>query len=306
MENPTGARATFRQGPEMSNRSWYYAAQGAQQGPISEAELRDLVARGGVSGETLVWTEGMAGWEKAGRIPGLMSDVGSRPPGFPPSPSNDITTGPAGIAPLSAKFELWPYFGQGVLFVIGQILVVPAPWTTVNLYRYVAERVRVPGRPNLTFTGQPLDIWYAFIGMAILGYLGLSDNTFVKLLSLVGQAFLGWMILRWGLTKLASNGRPLPVSFQGSPVVYFGWYLFMLVSAISIIGWAWVLTAWMRWICRNIAGTRREVVFTGSGLEVLWRSIVFAIGCAFLIPIPWVLRWYTEWFVSQFALVQRT
>jgi len=29
------------------------------------------------------------------------------------------------------------------------------------------------------------------------------------------------------------------------------------------------------------------------------------LGCAFLIPIPWVLRWYTQWYVSQFALVER-
>jgi hypothetical protein len=25
-----------------------------------------------------------------------------------------------------------------------------------------------------------------------------------------------------------------------------------------------------------------------------------------LIPIPWVLRWYGQWYVSQFALVERT
>jgi hypothetical protein len=29
------------------------------------------------------------------------------------------------------------------------------------------------------------------------------------------------------------------------------------------------------------------------------------IGCAFLIPIPWVVRWYANWTVSQFALVER-
>lgn len=289
----------------MSNRSWYYAAQGAQQGPVSEAELRNLVTGRVVTGETLVWTEGMAGWEKAGQIPGLMSDLSNQPPGLPPTPSNDITTGPGGSMPLSAKFELWPFLGRSILFVIGEILVLPTPWTSVHLYRFVAERVRVPGRPNLGFTGQPLDIWYVFIGMAILGYVGVSDSPLLKLLSVVGQAFLGWMILRWGLSKLASNGRPLPISFEGSPLVYFAWHLFMLVSAVSIIGWAWVLTAWMRWICRNIAGTRREVVFTGSGLEVLWRSIVFTIGCVVIIPIPWVLRWYTQWYISQFALVQR-
>jgi hypothetical protein len=41
-------------------------------------------------------------------------------------------------------------------------------------------------------------------------------------------------------------------------------------------------------------------------LQVLWRTLVFAIGCAFLIPIPWVLRWYAQWYVSQFELAPRT
>jgi hypothetical protein len=288
----------------MPNRSWYYAAHGAQQGPISEAELRNLVATGAVTVETLVWSDGMAGWDKAGAIPGLISDDGSRPPGPLLSPNGAAVQ--LAETPLSAKLELWPYLGWALLFVVGEIVIVLTPWTAVYLYRYMVDRIRVPGRPNLSFTGQPLDIWYVFIGVGILSYVGLSDNAFVKLLAFVGQAFLGWMILRWGLSKLASNGQPIPISFEGSPVVYFGWYLFMLVSTVTIIGWAWVLTAWMRWICRNIAGTRREVVFTASGLQVLWRTLVFCFGCAFIIPIPWVLRWYSEWYISQFALVQRS
>jgi GYF domain 2 len=290
----------------MSNRSWYYAAQGAQQGPILEAELRDLVAGGVVTGETLVWTEGMAGWEKAGRIPGLMSHLGSQEPGRPPAPSNDMRGGASGIAPLSAKFGIWPLFGRALLMGIGEILVVPTPWVAVYFYRYVAENIRVPGRPNTSFIGQPMDIWYVFMGMGALIYVNRIDSSIVHFAILIAQGLLGWMIVRWAVSRLASNGQPLPIRFEGSPLIYFGWYLFTIVSAVSIIGWAWVLTAWMRWICRNIAGTRREVVFTGSGLEVLWRTIVFVIGCAFIIPIPWALRWYSQWFVSQFALVQRT
>ena len=39
---------------------------------------------------------------------------------------------------------------------------------------------------------------------------------------------------------------------------------------------------------------------------MLWRTFLFALGCrSFIIPIPWVLRWYTGWYVSQFALVER-
>ena len=140
----------------------------------------------------------------------------------------------------------------------------------------------------------------------MLTYIGTSDRPFLQLVSVVGQALLGWMILRWVATKIASNGEPLPLRFEGSPLAYFGWYLATLVSAITIIGWAWVLTAWMRWICRNVQGSRRELVFNASGLDVLWRTLLFAVGCAFIIPIPWLLRWYSTWYVSQFALVPRT
>ncbi|MGJ5080398.1 DUF4339 domain-containing protein [Bradyrhizobium sp. HKCCYLS3013] len=287
----------------MSNRSWYYAAQGQQQGPTSEDELRDLIARGVVTAETLLWSDGMAGWEKAGRIPGLMSGVPSMSPATPPA--FDAGTAASGGA-LSVKLDIWSYLGWTLLYVVGQFLIVITPWTAVYLYRYVIERMRVPGRPNLTFTGQPLDIWYVFIAMGVLAYVSLSDRPILNLISLVAPAFLGWMVLRWLLSNLASNGERLPIHFEGSPVVYAGWYLLMIVSGITVIGWAWVLTAWMRWVCRNIQGTRREVVFTGSGLQVLWRTFAFVLGSSVIIPIPWLLRWYSAWYVSQFAVVPRT
>ena len=83
------------------------------------------------------------------------------------------------------------------------------------------------------------------------------------------------MVVRWIAANLASNGEHLPISFNGSALGYIGWDLLMYVSVISIIGWAWVITAWMRWNCRNIGGTQREVIFIASGLEMLWRTIVF-------------------------------
>jgi len=58
----------------MSNRSWFYASEGQQKGPFPETQLRDLIVRGTVGPDTLVWTEGMAGWQKAGEI---------RPPSAP-------------------------------------------------------------------------------------------------------------------------------------------------------------------------------------------------------------------------------
>ena len=43
----------------MSERVWFHAAGGQQQGPYGEAQFRDLIARGTVTAETLVWTQGM-------------------------------------------------------------------------------------------------------------------------------------------------------------------------------------------------------------------------------------------------------
>jgi hypothetical protein len=63
----------------MSNRSWFFASQGKQQGPYPEARLREFIANGTVTAETLVWSEGMAGWEKARDIPGLLAGGSGAP-----------------------------------------------------------------------------------------------------------------------------------------------------------------------------------------------------------------------------------
>ena len=129
--------------------------------------------------------------------------------------------------------------------------------------------------------------------------------TFVHLIAFIGQGYLSWMILRWIAGNLSSNGQPLPISFNGSALTYIGWHVLLFISAITIVGWAWVAVAQMRWICRNIGGTQREVMFNATGLEMLWRTLVFVIACMFIIPIPWMMRWYVQWAISQFELVER-
>ncbi len=42
---------------------WYYAVGEEQRGPISEEAFQQLVQQGVVTGQTLVWREGMAGWQ---------------------------------------------------------------------------------------------------------------------------------------------------------------------------------------------------------------------------------------------------
>lgn len=285
----------------MSN--WFYAANGQQQGPFGDAQFRDLIANGTVRADTLVWTEGMAGWQRATEVPGLMASAGGpplMPHGGPPMMAAGGATGNA----LSADLPLWGLLGRSLLYIIGMALVIPAPWVAVWFYRWFASCLQVPGRPKFSFTGQVGDIWWAFILLALLGLVGAYDTTY-QLIAIVLQAVLSWFVLRWAVSNFASNGQKIPASFDGSIWAFIGWQLLMIISFITIIGWAWVITAMMRWICRNVSGTRREIVFNGSGLEVLWRSIVFALLCLLIIPIPWMLRWYSNWYISQFALAPR-
>jgi GYF domain 2 len=294
----------------MAERSWFFASDGQQQGPVPETQLRDLIARGSVTPDTLVWSEGMAGWQKAGEIPGLMT--GARPPAIPQAgpPPMMTAVGSSGSA-LTIDFGIWEFFWRCLVASLGALLVIPGPWLIVWFLNWIVPRVRVPGRPNLSFTGNAMTVvpWYfgALALIIVAVYYSLNNevqwpNHLVELV----QILLYWLFIRWLIANLASNGQPLGLSFAGSFWAYLGWNILFALSILTIIGWAWVMAAQARWLCRNIQGTRREVVYRGTGLQNLWRALVFVIGCAFVIPIPWVYRWMVRWQLSQTELVART
>ena len=293
----------------MSNRSWFYASNGQQQGPYPEAQLRDLIARGTVRADTLVWSEGMAGWEKAGTIPDLMMSGGSAPPavprpGGPPMAPNGGYA--SGSSVLSFDFGIWDFVWRSVVTAIGCVLIIPVPWVLVWYTKWIIPSVRVPGRPNLSFTGGAMTIvpWYFGAVVLAVGASLIGPDWLNNVVALV-QFALYWLFLKWLVANLASNGQPLGLSFSGTVWAYIGWSILTVLSVFTIIGWAWVYVAWMRWVCRNIQGTRRAIVFHGTGLEFLWRSLVAAIASLFIIPIPWVYLWMSRWMASQTELVDR-
>jgi hypothetical protein len=289
----------------MSDRSWFFASQGQQQGPYPEAQLRDLIAKGIVTTATLVWSEGMADWQKAGDIPGLFSGY-SGPPAAPHAQRSLAGIGGADAGSLSIDFGLWEFVWRSLVFLIGAGLIIPLPWVLVMYCKWIVSCTHVPGRPNLTFEGQPLTILWWYLGAIVLiVLLGLTGSRYVNALAFVIQVGLYWLALKWLIANIASNGQPLGLSFSGAFWGYLGWNVLAVLSIFTIIGWAWVYTAQLRWICRHIEGTRREAVFKASGLEYLWRCLVTAIACSFIIPIPWVLRWMMRWHASQIELVER-
>lgn len=295
----------------MPNRSWFYAANGQQQGPFPEAQLRDLITRGTVRADTLVWSEGMSGWQRAGEIPGLIPGGSGlplvpQPGGAPPIDGGSYGGGVYSGGPLSINFGILEFVWRSLVLVIGLILIIPVPWVLVWYLKWIVPCVQVPGRPNLSFAGVAMTIVPWYFGLIVLYVaVSLTGIDWLNNLASLIQFVLYWLFLKWLIANLASNEQPLGLSFSGSIWAYLGWSILAVISFITIIGWAWVYTAWMRWFCRNIQGTRREVLFIGSGLEFLWRAIVAGLASIFIIPIPWMYRWMWQWLASQTVLAER-
>lgn len=292
----------------MSGRSWFVAVGEKQEGPYSEGEFRDMIARGAVRADTYVWADGMPGWQYAGDVPGLLSS--GAPPAVPPrgapARANGGLSGGGQSGSFSVDLPLWEFVWRSLVFFIGSIFIIPVPWLLVWYLKWLVPCVRVPGRPNLSFEGTAMTIvpWY-FGALVFAIAISLIGSDVLSNLTIIIQLALYWLFTKWLVANLASDGRPLGLSFAGTIWAFLGWNLLAIISVLTIIGWAWVYAAGTRWFCRNIQGTRRAVIFNGTGLEILWRGIVTVIGCAFVIPIPWVVRWYWQWFASQLAVVPR-
>jgi hypothetical protein len=316
----------------MVERSWFFASRGQQQGPYPEARLRQFIASGEVTAETLVWTEGMAGWQPAGDFPELAPGASGSlaAPGSGGQPADDGD----GSGPLSINFGLWEFVWRSLVLLFGLVLVIPAPWAVLMYCRWIVFCVRIPQRPNLAFTGRVVDLmwFYAFV-ILVIG-AAWSGSAWLNLPLFIAQYVLLWLLVKWFIANLSSNGQPLGLSFDGSFWGFLGWSLLAGIAAITIIGWAWVYVAQFRWMCRHVEGTRRDVVFDGTGLELLGRTLAIFLGFAgatvivavfaslfpgamkdivgfalFLLlaigGLPWAYRWQFRWLVSQIALVEK-
>lgn len=112
----------------MPNRSWFFASEGQQRGPYPEAQFHEFIAKSTVTAETLVWTEGMTGWQKAGDIPGLLSDTSDAV-----RRAGGALMRPGHGAVLSIELGLWSLLGR----------------VATSFYRWMASRITCTGAAQL-------------------------------------------------------------------------------------------------------------------------------------------------------------
>ncbi|MFU8892406.1 MAG: DUF4339 domain-containing protein [Luteolibacter sp.] len=102
---------------------WYYSKDGAQLGPVSEAEIKALLANGTIDANTtLVWKTGMADWIPAAQTPELASTAAPAAASDPyAAPASGFASEPAEgaiplpeIAPGSESIDAVACFKRGL------------------------------------------------------------------------------------------------------------------------------------------------------------------------------------------------
>ena len=147
----------------MSGQNWHFAVSGEQRGPISVEQMQQMLARGEVAPDTLVWCDGMSNWVEARTVPEFSAppmasatpqfqSPAYAPPAYPPQP-NAYGQPAQGGMPLNyyTPSQHGPRYGGFWIrfvaaFVDGLILLIPnmvltfgvqmlfnaAPWQQTN------------------------------------------------------------------------------------------------------------------------------------------------------------------------------
>jgi hypothetical protein len=276
----------------MTKNYFYKDRAGAQNGPVSFLELLTLIKTGRIAPDCLVWNDSGAP-RQAGSIEELF-DV------FQSKASFAV---PAGSGPLAPNLPAWGLFWRAVVYSLGLALIVPAPWAGKWFHGWIAERICLPNRKRLFLETSLGACWFIFvaIGLAAIAPPLFHGHSGVQIIANLVSLFAGFLLTGWFSRSLRSEDGALNVAFQGGFLPYFGWCLLIGLSLVTIIGWAWVVKYWMRWIFRETRGSH-SFEFVATGWDILWRTLVVILGCMLIVTIPWLVAWIYNWYISRIVV----
>lgn len=193
------------------------------------------------------------------------------------------------------------------------ILGIPVGW--LYTYRWMFRNVVLPSGTKVSFTGTVGQAYWFFLATAVLALLKRYDPTSVEFFNqgpilvwiaavgwsfalLVGQALVYRDLYEWTCTNVAfSSGAHL--TFKGRDWPYIWWTIALILSIFTIVGWAWVETAFLRWQLKNTDATGHRLTFRGGGLSLLWRTMLALVASFAILPIPWMVACLYRWVIES-------
>src|SRR5262245_22505640 len=68
--------------PSAAAAAWHIVVEGEQVGPLPDSDIRARLSRGEITGETYIWKEGLADWQKISAVPEFADAVGGSDGGY--------------------------------------------------------------------------------------------------------------------------------------------------------------------------------------------------------------------------------
>ncbi len=237
--------------------------------------------------------------------------------------------------------------------------IVTAAWATAFLYRRILARVSFSDGTKAAFRGRAGQVWGWFVLAAVLyvmcivvggivyngepfSLILLSEDiersiaadddavafALVNAMLTVGilaivvtffSIYVQLVFVRWAIAGINLSDGP-ELHFAGRYPRLLGWFLLYVVSFFTIIGWAWVGSAYLRWFARNIIGAGVRFEFHGSGWGILWRAFGIAIVGGVIGVVAdmlsdvldilgviwylWAVVWLLRWLIRNVVLVR--
>jgi hypothetical protein len=205
--------------------------------------------------------------------------------------------------------------GWIALTIVGTALVAPLAWVSAGAARWLCRRTSLSDGTWVEFrgTGGDVVVWHVFyvatlVGQAFALYAvageGIAATVTVLLISYVVLIAILHTLIKWFVFNAQLSSGP-QLSFQGSYLALFGWYVALALAIYTVVGWAWVAVAMYRWMARHVRGRGVALEFHGQGHEMLWRAAATAVGSAFIVPIPWLAVWFLRWLIGCVTLTRK-
>ena len=137
------------------NEQWFYLVGEEQQGPVSVEQIQQFASTGIITGETMVWKEGMAEWLPAGSVGAIALPVPASSPQVSPQPASvlqagSVTSSAASLAPQSVRPRTSGMaLGSLILGVVSiPLIFVCIGWISAlaALVMSIVALTRIPGR----------------------------------------------------------------------------------------------------------------------------------------------------------------
>lgn len=223
--------------------NWFYAIGDKQTGPVTEDQFRQLIEAGVVTGETLVWREGMSGWQPLSQA---APDLAVGTTATPPPPPVGEPLGQAAPASGVACQECGRVFP-------------------------VSEMVRIGGA-NVCADCKPTFLQKVREGIAT-GNRGAELERLLKIAKAQRGVNLGLllMLLCYGMIFMFGFLGGATTAGGGQPSAAFG-----ILSFIAMAGYIAVLVMQLIYVYRLAAAL-------DAGSPVLWLLGVMCLSCIGLI-----------------------